>query len=76
MNAHTRAHAHTHTNTHQSHIRAMRLKKRFLKRGFQGRFKRADRGSMVDRKRELVPDNEPVKRKSTDHRTLFGRMVF
>ena len=31
---------------------------------------------MVDRKRELVPDNEPGKRKSTDHRTLFGRMVF
>ena len=30
MNAHTHMHAHTHT--HQSHIRAMRLKKRFLKR--------------------------------------------
>ena len=38
MNAHThtctRTHrrTHTHTHTHQSHIRAMRLKKRFLKR--------------------------------------------
>ena len=32
---HARAHTHTHTHTHQSHIRAiraMRLKKRFLKR--------------------------------------------
>ena len=58
MNAHrlVHMHTHTHTNTHQSHIRAMRLKKRFLKRGFQGRFKRADRGRMADRNRELVPD--------------------
>ena len=61
---HTLAHAcmhHTPTRTHQSHIRAMRamrLKKRFLKRErFQGRFKRVDRGRMADRNRELVPDN-------------------
>ena len=26
-------------------------------RGFQGRFKRTDRGRMADRNRELVPDN-------------------
>ena len=57
----TRTHAHTHTHTHQSHtraIRALRLKKSvFLKKGFQGRFKRVDRGRMADRNRELVPDN-------------------
>ena len=37
----------------------MRLKKRFLteEKGFQGRFKRADRGRMADRNRELVLDN-------------------
>ena len=68
MHTHTHAHTHTdsHTHTrahphiHQSHIRAiraMRLKKRFLKRGFQRRFKRADRGRMADRNRKLVPDN-------------------
>ena len=57
---HIPAHARTHTHTHQSHIRAirtMRLKTRFSKRGFQGRFKRADRGRMADKNRELVPDN-------------------
>ena len=34
---------------------------------------------MADRNRELVPDNWSLvagKRKSADHRTLFGRMVF
>ena len=32
---------------------------------------------MTDKNRELVPDNtEPGKRKSADHWTLFGRMVF
>jgi len=33
---------------------------------------------MTDRNRKLVPDNcmEPGKRKSADHRILFGRMVF
>ena len=32
---------------------------------------------MTDRNRELVPDNwRPGKRKSAEHRTLFGRMVF
>ena len=30
----------------------------------------------MDRNRELVPDNEPGKRKSADHWTLFGRIVF
>ena len=29
---HARVHTHKHTHTHQLHIRAMRLKKRFLKR--------------------------------------------
>ena len=64
MNAHahtqTRTRTHKHTHTHQSQIRAIRtmsLKTRFSKRGFQGRFKRADRGRMADRNRELVPDN-------------------
>jgi len=33
----------------------MRPKKK--EKGFQGRFKRADRSRMVDRNRELVPDN-------------------
>ena len=58
---HAHTHVHAHTHTHRSHIRAiraMRLKKRFLKeKGFQGRFKRDDRGRMADRNRELVPDN-------------------
>ena len=36
----------------------MELKKRVLKRkGFQGRFKRSDRGSMMDRNKELVPNS-------------------
>ena len=36
----------------------MRLKKSFLKeKGFQGRFKTADRGRMADRNREWLPDN-------------------
>ena len=52
----THTHTHTHTCT-QSYIRAMGLKKRLLKRGFQGRFKRNDRGGMMNRNRELVPDN-------------------
>ena len=43
---HAHAHTHTHTHTNPSHTRAMRLKERFLKRGFQGRFKRADRGDL------------------------------
>ena len=85
MNAHahtqTRTHTypHTHAHTHQSHIRAirtMRLKTRCSKRGFQGRFKRADRGRMADKNRELVPDNEPGKRKSSDYRTVFRRLAF
>ena len=51
---HTRMHAHT----HQSHIRAIRLKKSFWKeKGFQGRFKKDDRGRKSDRNWELVPDN-------------------
>ena len=32
---------------------------------------------MTDKNRELVPDSlEPGKRKSADHWTLFGRMLF
>ena len=58
---HTHIHTHTHTHTQQSHIRAIRamiLKKRFLKRErFSRTFKGADRGRMADRNRELVPDN-------------------
>ena len=58
---HTRTHAHSHTHTHihtAVYIRAMELKKRVLKRkGFQGRFKRSDRGSMMDRNKELVPNS-------------------
>ena len=55
MHAHTDLHACACSHTHQSHIRAMRPKKK--EKGFQGRFKRADRSRMVDRNRELVPDN-------------------
>ena len=67
-NAHTSTHTHTHTlhahtcymhtHTHtELYIRAMRLKKRFLKQErFHGRFKRTDRGRMTDRNRELAQD--------------------
>ena len=48
MNAHM--HACTHKRTYaQLHIRAMGLKKRVLKRGFQGRLRRTDRGRMTDK---------------------------
>ena len=41
MNAHTHTHTHRDSHAHTSHIRAMRLKKRFLKRErFSRRFKR------------------------------------
>ena len=32
MHTHVHAHTQTYTHTHQSHIRAMRLKKRFLRK--------------------------------------------
>ena len=53
------AHTHTHTHTHTSCISGLwDWRKGFWKeKGFQGRFKRADRGRMADRNRELVPDN-------------------
>ena len=52
--AHARACTHTHTPVA---YQAIKLKKKVFKRGFQGRFKRADRERMADRNRELVPDN-------------------
>ena len=65
--AHARTRAKTHTHTHaRTHAHAQTLvayqgneteEKVFKKKGFQGRFKVADRGRMADRNRELVPDN-------------------
>ena len=49
-------HIHTHTCTHSHmYLRAMGLMNFFLKKGFGGRFERADRGSMTNINRELVP---------------------
>ena len=55
----TLTHVHTHTCTHSHmHLRAMGMKKKiFEKYSFQVRFERADRGSMTNRNRELVPGN-------------------
>ena len=49
-------HTHTDSHTHQSHIMAMRLKKRFLKRKVFREDLKELTGRMADRNRELVPD--------------------
>ena len=60
---HTHAHTHTHTHTHthkHTHIviyQGNGTEEKVLKIGFQGRFKRTDRGRMMVRNRQLVPDN-------------------
>ena len=74
MHTHTLTHTHTHTHTSQDNGTEEKL---FEKKGFQGRFKRTDRGRMTDRNRELVPDSWSLasKRESADHWTLSGGMV-
>ena len=63
---HARTHAHTHTHTpvaYQGNQGNETEEKFFLKeKGFQGRFKRADRSRMTDRNRELDPDNWRLER--------------
>ena len=54
----THTHARTHEHTHIVVYQDNRTKgKVFEEKGFQGRFKRNDRGRMADRNRKLVPDN-------------------
>ena len=64
MHTHTHAHtdsrAHAHTHTPVAYQGNETEEKVFKKKGFQGRFKGADRGRMADRNRELAADNWSV----------------
>ena len=60
-----RARAHTYTHTPAAYQGNGTEEKVFKKKGFQGRFKRADRGRVADRKRKLVPDNWSLVRERT-----------
>ena len=82
---HTRTHAHTQTRT-RTHTRTHTYtpvayqgneteEKVFKKRKVFKEDVKELTGRMADRNRELVPDNEPGKRKSADHRTLFIRTL-
>ena len=51
---HTCTHKHTHAHTLTRVSQALGLKERFVKRDFRGRFERPERGSMIDRSRELI----------------------
>ena len=78
--AHTRTHTHTHTQHAHTHTHTHRViyqgngteEKVFKKKGFQGRFKRTDRGGMMDRNRELIPDNWSLVRERTGDGVELG----
>ena len=57
MHVHASTHMHTHMHTHRVVYQGSGTEDKVLKRGFQGRFKRTDRGRMMVRSRQLVPDN-------------------
>ena len=66
MHAHTQIRTRTHTHTHtltNTHTPVTYQGNETEENGFQQRFKGAERGRMVDRNRELVPDNWSLVRK-------------
>ena len=65
MHACAHTHTHTHTNTHtHTPVTHQGNETEEKEKGFQGRFKRADRSRMADKNRELVPDNWSLVRES------------